>query len=329
MRTATKFIEGKDTAEFVSVVKNYFPGGKIAVIAQDREEGDSLARLLGREYTVETFSPKEEIVSGARFFIGVGGSGVVPAVKRAALSAKYAFIPAVFDYRFFYSADEIRTLPEFVFLSEDVRSAEKDYCLRLYVTVFQLYAESVFGAFYASAYPFRDKQGEAFIKSAENFLRGEEDSETFYSTALRLIAGYLNTAYAKGKKRIVTEKAAQKYGVTSGERFTVTYFLLLMLKNFTKHPFRAILLPSGKTTRNGKAVNGNVFDADLLPSEETLRTVKRKVKFLTETPKPEIGDFLNVVRECADEPIFAILQEEGITDALQHERSKGHNGLLV
>ena len=76
MRTATKFIEGKDTSEFISVVKNYFPGGKIAVIAQDREEGDSLARLLGREYTVETFSPKEEIVSDLRHWVSADGGAM-------------------------------------------------------------------------------------------------------------------------------------------------------------------------------------------------------------------------------------------------------------
>ncbi len=333
MRTGTKFIAGKDFCEFREILSNYYPAGKLAVVAQDREEGEKLIRALGSDYNALLFSPKEvsETDTGARFFIGVGGSGVISAVKRAAKNAKYAFIPAVFDYRYLYAFDGIFSLPEFVFLREEVMTEEKQYLPRLYQTVFQLYAECVFRIFYASAFPYRDVTAEAYRKVAETLLEGKSDEATFYSESRRFIVNFVNELYSRKTRSLITEKVSGAYGVTVGERFTVARFLISMLKNFTKHSFRDILLPSEKPVRGVKSVRAAAFDGNVLPSEEQLTRYADKISFLTDMPEPDVGAMLKALSLSADEdsPVFAIINNEGITDALYYEKSEKNLGISV
>lgn len=331
MRTGTKFINGEDFREFAEILSNYYPGGKLAVVAQDKEEGENLIRALGADYNALLFSPGDDIKlpSGARFVIGVGGSGVIPAVKRAAVNAKYAFIPAVFDYRFLYSFDGKFSLPEFVFLGKEARSEEKDYCARLYQTVFQLYAECVFRIFYASAFPYRDVTAEAYGKVAETLLDGKSDEQTFYSESQRFIVNIVNELYSRKTASLITEKVSGMYGVTVGERFTVARFLILMLRNFTKHSFRGILLPSENPVQGVKPVRPAAFDGGVLPTEERLSRYGEKISFLTDMPEPDVGTMLKALSSCADadSPVFAIINNEGITDALYYEKSERNIGL--
>ena len=333
MRTGTKFIKGKDFKEFAALLSNYYPGGKVIIVAQDKEEGDALIRTLGADYNALMFSPDEtgNIPAGARFVIGIGGSGVISAVKRIAENIKFAFIPSVFDYRFLYAFDGKFALPEFVFLSEKLRSEKKDYCARLYQTVFQLYTECVFRVFYASAYPYRDVTAEAYCRVAEAILDGKSDEENFYSESLRFVTNVVNEFYARKTATLITEKASQIYGVTVGERFTMARFLAVMLKNFTKHRFRGILLPSEKPVRGVKTVRSEAFDGKVLPSEEKLASYNEKISFLTDMPEPDVALLLKALSVSADtdSPVFAIINNEGITDALYYEKSERHLGISV
>ena len=322
MRIGTRFIIG-ERKEFADILKNYFPAGKVVIVATYKEEGDRLSRELKENYVCSVYSPDEKITEGARFFIGVGGSEVIAAVKRAADNAKYAFIPTAVDYRYLYAFDNMFTLPEFVFLDEGTRKEEKSYLLKIYIDIYQLYSELVFCSFYRSALPYRDDKLNAYIKKGEKLLRGETEREEFTGEGIRYIENVVNELYSRKTKELITEKTAKAYGRSDGEKYYVVTFLLLMTINFTTHRFRDILLPSEKTWREYENVGAEAFNADCLPDRELLKTVGKKVRFLTETTKPDVYSLIKALRASGDiNPIFSIINERGITDALFYEYAR-------
>lgn len=329
MRTATKFYCGK-SEEFKKILQNYCVGGSVGVIAQDKEEGKALCDELKKEYKPLLYGIKEadEIALDARFLIGVGGSGVIAAVKRAKRGRKYAFIPAKFDYRFLYDFEE-RSLPEFVFLNEKA-TGDKDYCLRLYGTIFQLYAEWAFDCVFATAMPFRDKVAETYCKVGKSLLLGEKDEEAYYGEGIRFVQGSVNAFFERNKKALLTEKMAFSCGVTTKERFATARFLLLLAKNFTKSRFGGILVPSLKTGTGETSAQGSFFDGSVLPSEKETERMESFVNFLAKGDEPTEKKLLLAFNENARvHPLFSIIQEEGITDALYYERFERHTGIFV
>lgn len=329
MRTGTKFFSGDGYGDFVEIFRNYYPAGKIAVIASEKNDGDELVRALGADYNALLYQPSSvpsELPDGARFLIGVGGSEVIPAVKRAANGRKFAFIPAVFDYRFLYSFDGIFSLPEFVFLSKTTRSEKRCFCERIYENVFILYAECVIKLYYYGAYPYGDSVAELYKKSAERILRGKTAKEEFIGDGIRFVTGAVNYLYGEKTRSLITDKVSAEYGRCLGDGFITAYFLILMLKNFTKHGFHGILLPSERPVTGVKSIESKAFDESVLPTDEELKGYYRKISFLVEMNEPETERLLDALGRAADadSPVFAIINNEGITDALKNEKSQRH-----
>ena len=332
MRTSTKCIRGEGQEDFKRVFASRCPAGKIAVVAQDKEEGDKLIRFLGRDYDAALYTPSEarQANSAVRFVIGMGGSGVIPAVKHIAVNASYAFYPTYFDYRFLYAFDGVFTLPEFVYLSDDAAKGD-GYTVRLYVAAFQLYAEACFLACYASALPYRDAEAEAYVKQGERILSGTLTESEFYDEALRYVRNVAMLLFERKKTRLVTERVIQRYGLTQGERFTAVRFLLLTLKNFTKRRLCDILVPSERPVFGGRYVDGSAFDAATLPDDAMLDACEKKVRFLTELPETRPDELAEALTEGVGDfdPLFAIIHDEGITEAINDERLKRGKSIFI
>ena len=62
MRTGTKFIKGKDFKEFAALLSNYYPGGKVIIVAQDKDEKHALS-LSEEETENMTPAPKVLLIS--------------------------------------------------------------------------------------------------------------------------------------------------------------------------------------------------------------------------------------------------------------------------
>lgn len=331
MRTATKFFTGEGTDGFLSVLKQYCTGGKIAVLAQDEGEGNAVCKKLNETYATTLYHPSQEIrlSEGTRFVIGVGGSGVIPATKRVAKNAKYAFIPAVFDYRFLCDFEGEKSLPEFVFLNEKV-IGDKDYALRLYAQIHELYTVWLTRATYVTAMPFADKIAETYVRVGKSLLLGEKGEEEFFDEGLRYVQSSVNALYERGMPSLLTERMSKICGVTPGERFATAQFLLLVLKNFTKRRFGAILIPSEKTDASVRRATGRFFDGKLLPTERETEIMRNKVSFMTDGEGADVKTLLSALRRNADvDPMFSTIQNEGITDALYYEGFERDQSIFV
>lgn len=330
MRTATKFFTGEKYDDFFTLMKQYCVGGRVAIVAQDAEEGNELSKVLRQTYMPVLLRPtKEDIPEGTRFVIGVGGSGVIPAVKRVAKDVPYAFIPAILDSRFLCDFEGEKKLPEFVFLSEKVRS-DRDYALRLYVNIHAMYTEWVLRAVYATAMPFTDRTAEAYGKVGKSLLLGEKGEEDFFAEGLRYVQNSVNAFYERGMKPMLTERMTKICGVTPSERFGIARFLLLVLKNFTKRRFGDILIPSEQTGVGVTRAKGRFFDGRSLPTEEETQIMRNKVAFLSDGEEPELKRLLYALKNNADiDPMFSTMQNEGITDALYYEGFERDQGIFI
>ncbi len=329
MRTGTKFFNGENYGEFAAIFNNYYSAGKVAVIASEKTDGDELIRALGSDYNALLYSSSrvpDALPDGVRFLIGIGGTEVISKVKNLAKGRKFAFIPDFFDYRFLCSFDGIFALPEFVFLSEKARSDKRFFCERLYENVFVLYAECVIKLYYGGAYPYGDCVAETYKGFAERVLRGRSSKEDFLSEGIRFVAGAVNYFYGEKTRSLITDKVSGEYGNAPGDAFLTAYFLILMLKNFTKRPFRDILLPSERPVVGVKSIESRAFDESVLPTDEELKGYYRKISFLVDMNEPDTERLLDALGRAADEnsPVFAIINNEGITDALKNEKPERH-----
>ena len=323
MRTATHFCRGKDYKEFCKIFAEYYPVGKVTVIADDVEKGRELAKILGVDYNVFVYQTNNVPgdIENARFIIGVGGKGVIPAVKRASKTSKFAFIATEYDYRYLYDFDGSFRLPEFVFLEETVMKTENIYA-SIYISVFELYSEIVFRLVYQSMYPYRDKVFERMKDLFEKFLSGETDYSDYFSEGLRLTEIIVNEMFMRKTQSLITAKICTLGGMTLSDRFGTAYFLQLLVMNFTKRCIRDILIPSEKLL-NYKTVPAGVFDARII-NGEILTKCARKARALTEIVPPSTTVIVKVLSAVTDEsnPLFSIINNKGIPDALYYEKFK-------
>lgn len=323
MRTATHFCKGKDYKEFCKIFAEYYPVGKVTVIADDVEKGRELAKILGTDYNVFVYPsnnvPKD--VESARFLIGVGGKGVIPAVKRANKTAKFAFIATEYDYRYLYDFDESFRLPEFVFLDESVMNTENIYA-SVYISAFELYSEIVFRLVYQSMYPYRDKVLERIKELFEKFLSGDMDCSEYFTEGLRLTEITVNELFARKTQSLITAKICNLGGMTLSDRFGTAYFLQLLVMNFTKRCIRDILIPSEKLF-DLKNVPIGVFDTRFI-SGDMLAKCAKKARALTDIVPPKTIIIVKVLSAVTDEtnPLFSIINNKGIPDALYYEKFK-------
>lgn len=325
MRTATHFFKGNGYKEFAKIFSGFYPGGKLAVICDGKEDGLALARALGDSYNISVYGINDnpKLSDGARFVIGVGKRTVIPAVKRAVKNAKFVFVPAEFDYRYLHDFDGNPILPEFVYLDEEIFRREKAYA-DAYVSVFELYTEFVFRMVYGSIFPYRDSALIGIKDSLEKFLLGTTDYGDFFSEAMRIVSVAVNELVSRKTKSLITAKICSLTGMSVSDRFAVSYLLQLIVMNFTKRYFRDILLPSEKRT-TGRNIPAYAFDSKVI-NGDNLRVFACKMRAMADIVPPDFTLIVKTLSAVADEsnPLFSIINDKGITDALNYEKLKRH-----
>lgn len=325
MRTATHFLRGSGYKEFAEIFARFYPGGKLAVICDDKENGLSLARALGEAYNISIYGINDnpELSDGVRFIIGLGKRAVIPAVKRTVKNVRFTFIPAEFDYRYLHDFDGNSILPEFVYLDEEIFTQEKTYA-DVYVSVFELYTEFVFRIVYGSIFPYRDSALVGIKESLEKFLKGSTDYGDFFNEAMRIVSAAVKELVSRKTRSLITAKICSLTGMSVSDRFTVSYLLQLIVMNFTKRYFRDILLPSGKRTA-GRDIPAYAFNSKVIDGDN-LRIFACKMRAMADIVPPDFTSITKTLSAVADEsnPLFSIINDKGITDALNYEKLKRH-----
>ena len=325
MRESTQIIVGKGTSGLIEIINSTYRASKVGLVVQDREIAREFIKISGAEITVKVFLLGEENTSdeSVRFYVGIGNIGVIKEVKRLAKDKRYAFFPTVYDYRFLYNFDGVRTLPEFVYVDENkISNPDVDFYAQTYNALFQLYSESLFACAYESVFPYKNKGFMGVCLVAEKILKGESDKGEYFAENFRISVKLCNALFANNVQSLVTDKVAQKIGYTVGEQFVITFLCDILAMNFTKRAFRDILIPSQEIVCSVLDVDLLAIDGDILPNKEALATYARKIKRLTKLPDVDVKGIIKLIIQStsADNPLFAIIKNKGFLEELIYER---------
>ena len=320
MRTRNHFCLGEGLEGFLTVLAGHYPAGRIAVLCQDLAEGSKLSAALLKTYKITLLAAdeKERKKEDVRFVIGIGSPKIVPAVKEYAEDVPFAFYAKTADYRYLRMQDE--RLSEFAYLDKTVDP--KDYYPSCYSSLFCLWCEGKTRLLEQSCFPYRDKKLIGVLDSAEKVLAGEADKEEFLSECLRLISVLSCHFYAY--PALYTDSVLDP-SQPPEKQFVTSYFLINLLKTFTKLPRNAILNPSEERKID------YVFDLSVLPDNEKMRAFANRMKAMASLPTADAEEVLSLLAAARrpELPLFVSLCENGLLEGWKDEEIRRDRGVFI
>ena len=321
MRTRNHFCVGEGIKGFQTVLSGHFPAGRIALLCEDLYLGQKVAAALSSRYKTEIFSFTEERTRSeeVRFVVGVGGGTVIEAVRAYAKEVPFAFFARSADYRFLNLFDGTDRLAEFAYLDKENETELVPSC---YTSVFSLWAETVLRRYEESYLPFRDNVLTGLADSAERILFGLCDKTEFLTESLRLISAMTNALRAKKRAYVA---CACEGEFAPEKQFTIVYFLLILLFNFTKIPFSDMLNPSDETKDRHVYAAGAYFD------KTKMKSFLASMKAMTELPQVETSKlYARLYGAClAELPLVVAAKERGLFEGLQDEEFRRNRGIFI
>lgn len=328
MRKSTQILIGNGLDEFADLVKKYHGAGKIVVISDEQELALDFAKKMGVCYSISIYRATQEFTldESVRFVVGIGDVTVINAVKSKILpTSKFAFFAQNYDYRFLYDFDGKLRFPEFVYFDENlIKKDNVKFLARTYVSTFELYTECAMYLMHVSFFPYTDNKLKGVVDAVKKLLLGYTEKEEYYKEVFRLNIKMIDALNERNVKSLVTDKCASIYGRTVGERFLITYFINIFITNFTKRRFRDILIPSRAPVSNQPCAQNVYVDKSALMTEEEVRCVCNKIKFLVSLPSLDVDFALGALINAVDGdcPLLAIIKNKGIMEELAYERLK-------
>lgn len=316
MRTRSNVFYGEGTADFIKKLTNFYAAGNVNVVYDDRERAENFCRELtaaGFKADLRPFVKADFPDRG--FTVGIGGEGVIRAVKRCARE-KYAFYPSFVCAELFTCFGG--NFAEFSFIDvNDYNCGNRRAVAECHCALLTAFTDGLACYYGDLAQPFRDKGLYCVLKSATGILTGLADREEFIREALNACMRIVDILHARGADTLTAAETARRMGGGLSNRYSAAYFLNRLLILFTKWNFRDILITAERPINNvsQEAFPGYGAD-DLLLDVATLAKIVGYFREYTE--KAELSALIKAFAPDGNggNQTFARIYNRGITEGL-------------